>query len=307
MSFQGAWSSVLRQLILPQDAGPDDSAILLVGKDSLPDCMKGDYEAAILWRPPFSVSFNAPYFFIAENANHTSRVDFGFLQYDPTEGLCRYWVTEYRDSGLIGTTLDILHRIGNLDPPVGFDTSYDLELDLGVNGDFQILSGRLIAYDDSILSDTLIDGELVLSAGSQAVGTEDSSDTTQFSTAAGSYTTAGGNVVGTSFRLPMMGRAVISITAQMTNNTANAITFVTYEIREGSVIGSGTVVVAASDNNSIVFSGPANSFCTPSRVHIFNGTPAGQYNIRLLHKVNAGTALIERRALIVQPTFFSHY
>lgn len=101
------------------------------------------------------------------------------------------------------------------------------------------------------------------------------------------------------FTAPTTGRVTIHLSARMVNTTATDGTMVCTETREGSVIGSGTIVDGVGDR------GPSNYGVELGRSgtsHLVSGlTPGAAYNCRVLHKVTAGTGSIALRELIVRP------
>lgn len=116
-------------LIVPNTAGPNDSAIIITG-DDIPPCMRPAYTSAIFWRPKDSatgtVLTDAPLFFIAiqdTGGSITSYVDFGAVLYDPIAGYCDYAVYEQRKLDNSGGVLSFEHILGT--NVVGVTTTRD--------------------------------------------------------------------------------------------------------------------------------------------------------------------------------------
>lgn len=119
-------------------------------------------------------------------------------------------------------------------------------------------------------------------------------------TSATSYTaTLGGGGVPASkvFVAPVNGSVVIFNTVYCFNSGANA-TFCVPEVRTGSTIGSGTVVLATSDNDALI-----NNTTSGLTFAIFRELtgliPGSSYNVRQMFKVAAGTGQFNRHALLV--------
>jgi hypothetical protein len=106
------------------------------------------------------------------------------------------------------------------------------------------------------------------------------------------------------FTAPTTGRVKLITSARMTNAAANGTsgTLVAPETRLGSVVGSGTVVEAASDAIGPSHYGAA--FSSITRTHLLTGlTPGAVYNSRLLIRTSntLDTASVANRELIVEP------
>ena len=95
--------NLIRTLILPNNAGPNDGAIIL-GPD-LPACMQFAYSSAIFFRPSNTQTGindnDAPTFFMAQRKEilmpfATATVDEGWLLNDPLTGRCSYIVVRSR-------------------------------------------------------------------------------------------------------------------------------------------------------------------------------------------------------------------
>lgn len=132
---------------------------------------------------------------------------------------------------------------------------------------------------------------------------EDSTDETGITSTS---PTADG-LVGFTFVAPVSGKIYITVSAYaaMSNNTRQ--TYVGFEVREGSTIGSGTVVTAADTDHAIATSravtsgGPSE--IQASRRHLVTGLTAGDtYNARTMRWVNTtGGGSVYYRSLLVEP------
>jgi hypothetical protein len=106
--------------------------------------------------------------------------------------------------------------------------------------------------------------------------------------------------VGVVFTAPTSGRVAIHTAARLKNTAAGNGTLAAPEIRIGSTIGSGTAVQAIGDGHGVAdYSG---AFSRQGATTYVEGlTPGSSYNVRLLHRVSAGTGSIALRELIVVP------
>jgi hypothetical protein len=124
-------------------------------------------------------------------------------------------------------------------------------------------------------------------------------------TTSGGYTAAltGGQACGVAFVAPASGKVVIHYISVIINNTTGASTFVTPRVKTGSVIGSGTDVVAAADENSLSTATLATTVNTGPRygghITVTGLTVGSSYNVQLLHRVSAGTGTFSRKRLTV--------
>lgn len=323
-------NSNVNTLTIPSIGEQDDSAIIITDETGMPDCLAEWYNAAVLWRQAGNVSFNVPYWFLAVSIDDSGSVDEGWLQYDPSEDMCRLWLSGRREAGVFGggSILDVLYEFGvdpdsfpPVTPPefttVGMTTVFGPYHEVQIGSSFLpgdtsrlIVAGNVI-HDhggDAAGTFTLINGELVLSANNFGVGDEYDELHTIFNSTSTTYTATGATVLGTVFRMPMMGAVEICCSARVGNNTLNVSSYVSPQIREGNVLGSGTTVLTTSDDYSCEYNGVANGAVTASNSFRFEGTPGEEYNVRLLHRVGAAsTGSFGRRKITIRPALHSYY
>lgn len=119
------------------------------------------------------------------------------------------------------------------------------------------------------------------------------------STTGTSYAAAVSNNVGGFFRVPASGRVRIDFSGELYGAGATG-QIMSFEIREGSTVGAGTVVLAADDERAVrSYDVNRQQF---SNFYVWSaGTPGSTYNIRLLYRTTSGTANFERRRALVAP------
>jgi hypothetical protein len=132
-----------------------------------------------------------------------------------------------------------------------------------------------------------------------AVSNEQNTDETAFSNTTYS---GGSNTCGAAFVAPTSGRIAAHFYAYFESNGAQQ-AYVSVALREGGVIGSGSVVEAASDTRCLT-SQTANDDRANGMYRYFSGLTAGAtYNVRVEHRVDSGggTGDIFNRTVMVQP------
>lgn len=132
----------------------------------------------------------------------------------------------------------------------------------------------------------------------------------QFSRQSGTYTftgtsygvtTTGGTYVdvGVAFTAPLSGAIMVSYNGRLSNSGANS-TYLSFAVRTGSVIGSGTAVANADNGSAIEVVG--TTAARNGVTHVVSGlTPGSSYNARMEHRVSAGTGTASLRSLHVAP------
>jgi len=105
---------------------------------------------------------------------------------------------------------------------------------------------------------------------------------------------------GVAFVASTTGRACLDYSCNIANSTT-ATTAMTPVVREGSTVGSGTTFLAASDDNAVVIlPGAGGDLVFGGRRLLVTGLTVGaSYNVRLEHRVSAGTGTLSRRAVTI--------
>jgi hypothetical protein len=112
--------------------------------------------------------------------------------------------------------------------------------------------------------------------------------------------TGAGGEAGMSFVAPGTGAVVVFWHCGVSDSTAGTFTLVSIEVRTGGTVGSGTVVLAASDN--ITIQGNATSESSQGTWYPVTGLTAGStYNVRLMYRVGSGTGTFNRPRVAAAP------
>lgn len=133
---------------------------------------------------------------------------------------------------------------------------------------------------------------------------ESTFDATEASTTSGTFTTAGGTVVGLSFIVPASGKVQLTWGAEI-NNSAGNFSLLSPQVAEGGTVGSGAVIVAASLDYTARTDTTAWVRSTNMRLlTVADGaafTPGKLVNVTLYHMVGGGTGRFARRTVTVEP------
>jgi hypothetical protein len=129
---------------------------------------------------------------------------------------------------------------------------------------------------------------------------------TDLTAISGTSYVAGSPVCGTTFVAPPSGQVFITMTGRIQQSNDGNQTLLSFEVKSGGTIGSGTDVLAASDDRALIAGEAVNSgspaIAAASFRHLVtSGLTAGStYNVRTVHKVTGGSGTVNRRALIVE-------
>lgn len=141
-------------------------------------------------------------------------------------------------------------------------------------------------------------------SGSGTIASVTAVDNTSRTTTSTSFTQvmSPAGLCGVAFVAPQSGKIYISMNNEISNSGAN-FTLTSYSIRTGSVVGSGTLFQAASQDETI-----RNDSTTIHRYGVGSFasglTPGQTYNIVLEHSVQLGTGTFTRRRVVVLPQLF---
>jgi hypothetical protein len=112
------------------------------------------------------------------------------------------------------------------------------------------------------------------------------------------YTTADMASCGTAFVAGPTGKILVHVSARMDHST-DAPTRLSFEIREGNVVGSGAVFLAADDTRS-VSNQNVNQLMLGITFPVTGLTAGADYNVQLLHRTTSGTLSLSIRNTYVE-------
>ena len=137
-------------------------------------------------------------------------------------------------------------------------------------------------------------------AGSQILSKRFSA-TSSVTTSSGSYgPNAAAPTEGIIIRGPVSGESRLWIAGGLSHSVAAGASLMSFEMRQGATVGSGTVVIAATDDNCIENNGGNRQYGT--YWDITGLAPGDVYNIRLMYRSGSGaTATFIRRRLSWSP------
>lgn len=145
---------------------------------------------------------------------------------------------------------------------------------------------------------------LTAAALNDALGETKSNDQlTSGTTTATGYTATltGGTACSTLAVIPTSGKLIVHNTCQVSNNNAAGTALCAFEVRNGSVVGSGSVLYAASDDDAVNTAGNTSLDRKTVTVYVGGLTPGITVNIRQVFRVNNNTGTFFRKELIAQP------
>lgn len=282
MTAQGDWYVPPAFLLVPPFAGPLDDAIII--QTPPPGCLGSRYAAAFVFRQNSPV-FRGQFFIGIVKSSLVSTgtqtwVERGFMLDDGS--VCWIYVTGR-------WTADFSPVPGNL-----FTESIGNVLEIG--------GPPALLYLLDVLGDLRVTGAIDWNGSTSDTQREG----TAFTSASAVYTVVGsaGTVhCGVSFTLPPNGKMLLNYGAVQSNNTAGNSAMITVIVREGSTIGSGTLVVGASDTNAVIETLTAANPMRAGAAYLFDtGTPGTVYNAYTAHRVNpGGTGTWDDRFMIATP------
>lgn len=118
----------------------------------------------------------------------------------------------------------------------------------------------------------------------------------------------GATPLGVTFVAPPSGAVFITLSAYISQGISNKAAIVSYSLKAGGTIGSGTVIAAAGTNRSLVTRGNVETgfpvLLQGSRRFLHTGlTPGSTYNARVeLQTETGGNCTTSYRELLVEPS-----
>lgn len=132
------------------------------------------------------------------------------------------------------------------------------------------------------------------------------SDSTTISGITSTSWAAGTPVVSVVFTAPPSGRAFVTVSGTLVQSSNGHETRLSYEVRQGSTVGIGTVALASSSVRAVVCGRAVNtggpSMVSASYRRLMTGMSAGTaYHVRAMYSVSGGTGAVESREVTVEP------
>jgi hypothetical protein len=127
-------------------------------------------------------------------------------------------------------------------------------------------------------------------------------DAGSVSTTSATYVTLAGDP-GVAFTAPASGRVMVHVAGAFDNTLSDTFGMMAFQIRTGTTVGAGTIVVAASDNDSAGTAG-TNDTSFGRSVLVSSLIAGSSYNVQILYKrfSGTGTSFFARRSVLVVPT-----
>ena len=111
--------------------------------------------------------------------------------------------------------------------------------------------------------------------------------------------------VGIGFTAPPSGKVMVFMTSAMTSSAETTTAFyvlMTYQLKTGLTLDSGTTIISGSDANSLQHYGDDTRRATAAEL-INTLTPGTAYNITAMFRVGAGTGTVLRTRLDLVPCY----
>lgn len=112
---------------------------------------------------------------------------------------------------------------------------------------------------------------------------------------------AAGTQVGCTFVAPTTGRVLVEWRGFIDNNTAGQTTYLSFEVRAGGTVGSGTAE-SGLPSDEVALSHEGQNQIRGGMFQPVDGlTPGATYNVRCMHRVSGGTGTVDDREITVTP------
>lgn len=151
---------------------------------------------------------------------------------------------------------------------------------------------RIVASTLNSVVDAITELATVIATDQNTAGTTASTSFTA--------TLAGGTACSTTFVAPQSGKVRVHLAALMSDATAADLARMGFEVREGSVIGSGTVVWAAGNPYVVGHTGTSSAHIGGS-FPVTGLTPGSTYNVQQMFATGGGTGTYSQKTLSVTP------
>jgi hypothetical protein len=113
---------------------------------------------------------------------------------------------------------------------------------------------------------------------------------------------AGSPVCGTTFTAPDSGKILLTVTGHVECNTSTEAAYVSFEVRSGGTIGTGTITTAAITDNGVGAGAGGGTGRTSgsNRLLITGLTGGATSNVRTMHLTTGGTGDVFYRRLLIE-------
>src|SRR5581483_1669271 len=158
---------------------------------------------------------------------------------------------------------------------------------LGVTG-LLTASGGVSTVDVAASGNVAVTGTLSAgAAANQTVTTFDNAAIRTTTSTSYTNTLSPANIAGAAFVAPPSGKVLIHWSVEKASSTAGAGVYTAPAVKTGTTVGSGTSVVAASDDAAILLNtGGAGQFNQHGQtLQVVGLTPGQNYNVSLEHRV----------------------
>ena len=300
--FGGPWSSLLRFLRIPANARPGNPGWVIGDHTIVPAELIASYggppAGIAAARIGYTISTNIYWYEIMTGSN---MVAMGWVLNADVRETSRYIHGGASDSFDFGRRQDEIVHLG-FGPILGPNATPDV-FAIRNESEVQFLSGSVLdmAADSA---HTLIGGTAV------PVETESSTNPTTTST---TYVQTA-NVVGVAFTAPPSGVVFVHVMGWIgsSSTTIGRRSYLTAEVRNGAVVGSGTVFDSAQDSQAAVHDCPSTAAGTKYsygsvRYAVSNLTPGNIYNATTVIRSDnvADTSATFRRRVLVEPSLIA--
>lgn len=145
-------------------------------------------------------------------------------------------------------------------------------------------------------------GNYIIAGSRTGDNAQSSIDDVIFNSSSVTYTIAGAAaLVGIVFTVPVSGKVLFHYGGYMIVGTAGHAAFITIQIQEGETIGSGSMILTASDDNATIMANTAGNPDRQGVSYLFkDGEPGVTYNATIMHRTTGALGTFDSRYLIMQ-------
>lgn len=151
---------------------------------------------------------------------------------------------------------------------------------------------RIVAATLNAVVDAIQEIAPVIATNQDTAGTTSSTSYTS--------TLSGGTACSTTFVAPASGKVTVFISARISDGTGADLARMSFEVREGAVIGSGTVVSTADEPRAVAHTG-TSAMQAGNSFPVTGLTPGATYNVQQMFGTGGGTGTYSYKKLAVYP------